>query len=105
MCQRYGVKPFPALPNMKLGISRTVLRGILPINGLRHPPEGSTTGWYIWAGTELSNDPNFFEPLHVSHLDEWCSEVIPYLALPPGWRFLIAADYEDVWDDPSLLIP
>jgi hypothetical protein len=27
----------------------------------------------------------------------------PYLALPPGWRFLIAPDYEDVWFDESLL--
>ena len=26
------------------------------------------------------------------------------LALPPGWRFLLAPDYEDVWYDPSLLL-
>lgn len=27
-----------------------------------------------------------------------------YLALPPGWRFVIGADgYEDVWYDASLL--
>jgi hypothetical protein len=29
--------------------------------------------------------------------------VFPYLALPPGWRFLLAPGYEDVWYDPTLL--
>jgi hypothetical protein len=26
-----------------------------------------------------------------------------FLGLPPGWRFLIAGEHEDVWEDPSLL--
>jgi hypothetical protein len=34
---------------------------------------------------------------------EWCPAVLPYLELPPGWRFLIALGHEDVWEDPSLL--
>ncbi len=45
----------------------------------------------------------FFVPLHVEHLGEWCPEAVPYLALPPGWRFLLAPDYEDVWFDATLL--
>ena len=51
----------------------------------------------------LSDDPGFFEPLHVAHLAVWCPDVFPYLALPPGWRFSIASDYEDGWEHPSLL--
>jgi len=51
----------------------------------------------------LSDDPDFFRPLHVEHVAEWCPEVQPYLALPPGWRFLIAPGHEDVWFDPALL--
>ena len=74
-----------------------------PINGLRHEPVGDTNGWYIWAGPELSQDPDFFTPLHVHHLGEWCPQVLPYLALPPGSRFLIAEGYEDVWHDEALL--
>jgi hypothetical protein len=88
---------------MKVGIAGNVRDGLLPINGLRHEPAGDTTGWYIWAGDRLSEDPDFFEPLHVEHLDTWCPEVLPYLALPPGWRFLIAPGHEDVWEDPSLM--
>jgi len=30
-------------------------------------------------------------------------QVLDYLALPPGWRFLIAPDYKDVWFDENLL--
>lgn len=92
-----------AASDLKVGISENVKdRTSLPINGLRHPPEVDTTGWYIWAGEALSDDPDFFNALHVTHLDAWCPEVIPYLALPPGWRFLIASGYEDVWYDETL---
>lgn len=103
VCSKYGVQHVPASADLKVGISRNVREGVLPINGLRHPPEGDTTGWYIWAGEDMSSDPDFFVPLHVEHLSEWCPQLIPYLGLPPGWRFLIAGDHEDVWEDPSLL--
>ena len=42
--------------------------------------------------------------MHLEHLFGRCQRVLPYLALPPGWRFLIADGYEDVWRDDSLLI-
>jgi hypothetical protein len=42
-------------------------------------------------------------PLHVTHLQEWCPDAVRYLGLPPGWRFLTAKGYEDVWFDPDLL--
>lgn len=103
VCEKYGVAHYPSLPNLKVGVALNVREGLTPINGLRHPPEGDTTGWYIWAGEELSLDPDFFKPLHVEHLSDWCPQVQKYLGLPPGWRFLIAGDFEDVWYDESLL--
>jgi len=102
-CKQYGVDFVAALPHLKVGIARNVRDGVLPINGLRHPPSGDTTGWYIWAGEELSQDPDFFVALHAKHLVEWCPDVLRFLGLPPGWRFLIAGEYRDVWEDPSLL--
>ena len=103
MCRRNGVQPLPAQRAETVGVALNVCEGALPINGLRHPPDGDTSGWYIWGGEEWSDDPEFFVPLHVEHLDEWCPLVIPYLALPPGWRFLVTPDHEDVWYDESLL--
>ena len=103
ICRKYGAVYTVARPDLKVGVARNVRTGLLPVNGLRLQPEDGTTGWFIWAGEELSQEPDFFVPLHVSHLAEWCPTALPYLALPPGWRFLTAGDYEDVWEDPSLL--
>lgn len=101
-CSRYGLAPVAWPPHLKVGIARNVRDGVLPINGLRHLPVGDTTGWYIWAGEEPSLDPEFFVPLHVAHLAEWCPAALRFLGLPPGWRFLVSGDHEDVWEDPAL---
>jgi hypothetical protein len=102
-CSTYGASYFPSPLHLKVGIARNVKDGLLPINGLRLRPEEGTTGWFIWAGSELSQDPDFFVPLHVSHLDEWSPRIMKFMGLPPGLRFLIADDYEDVWEDKTLL--
>lgn len=85
------------------GITPDFGSGLAPINGLRHRPEGSTTGWFLWAGEEFPLADDAFQPLHLAHLSTRCPEALPYLSLEPGWRFLIAPGYVDVWSDPSLL--
>ena len=103
ICKKFNVEWFESLPTLKVGISKNVREGVEPINGLRHSPEGDTTGWYIWAGQEMLDDPGFFVPVHVEHLGDWCPQALAYLGLPPGTRFLIAKTQEDVWEDKSLL--
>lgn len=103
ICHKYEAEYLPAPSSLKAGVSINVREGVLPINGLRHPPEADTTGWYIWAGEDIPDDPDFFKPLHVEHLDYICPQIKKYLGLAPGWRFLIAENYEDVWFDESLL--
>jgi hypothetical protein len=105
VCERFGVAPWPASKELKVEVARNVKPGSLPVNGRRRRPEGEMVGWYVWGGDQPPVDPDFFAPLHLEHLLEWCPKVWRYLALPPGWRFLIASDHEDVWRDPSLLQP
>jgi hypothetical protein len=100
VCERLGTSPIDAPEGLKVGIGGRGGEG--PVHGLRHPPEGDTTGWYIWRG-ELSDADDFFSPLHVSHLKTQLPEVVPYLALPPGWRFLLGPGHEDIWYDAALL--
>ena len=69
---------------------------------MRIRPYDSVNGWFIWAG-DLSDDPEFFLPSCVVHIPEVLPIVLPYLALPAGWRFLLAPGHEDVWFDPELL--
>jgi hypothetical protein len=103
ICQKYGAAFCESPGFLKVGISKNVKEGVRPINGLRHPLEGDTSGWYIWGGEEYSDDPDFFIPLHIEHLNEWCPMILKYLGLPPGWRFLVTENYEDAWEDHLLL--
>lgn len=103
LCEKYRARPCNAPLDSKAGVAANLRSELLPVNGLRHMPVGDTSGWYLWAGEETSSDPGFFQPLHIEHLTQTRPEVLKYLALPPGWRFLIANDYEDVWFDESLL--
>lgn len=103
ICNRHGVDPQPPDPSDRAGVATNVEGDLYPVNGLRHPPEHGTSGWYLWAGEQWSDDPDFFQPLHHQHIADVRAEVIPYLALPPGWRFLIAPGQVDVWYDADLL--
>lgn len=103
MCTKYNATFCEAPSHLKVGISLNVKEGIIPIHGLRIQPENSTTGWYIWAGEEMSQADDFFVPLHVAHVEEWVPGIEKYLGLSPGWRFIIADDYEDVWFDEAML--
>ncbi|WP_231251648.1 immunity protein Imm33 domain-containing protein [Nocardioides furvisabuli] len=73
-----------------------------PLHGLRHPPQGDTTGWHLWTG-QLQQDADFFQPWHVAHALERCPELDPLLKLPAGSRFVYAPGHTDVRQDDSLL--
>src|SRR5262245_41769111 len=103
ICKKWGASYIPALEEQIIGVSKNIRQNAGPINGLRHPLVGKTCGWYIWLGGEIPLDDDFFEPLHVKHVAECRPEVSRFLGLAPGWRFLLASDYEDVWFDKSLL--
>ncbi len=103
VCSRFGSTCLRTRPDDTLGVARNLSSGLLPLNGLRHPATGNTSGWYLWAGKTLSAEPDFFEPIHAQHLAFECAEVIPYLGLGPGWRFLLAGQHIDVWYDAKLL--
>ena len=90
---------------IKLGASADLIERTTwawPVHGLRHPPEGDTSGWYLWTG-ELRSEPDFFRPWHHDHAIDRCPGLAPLLEHPPGTRFIYAPDYLDVWQDDSLL--
>ena len=103
VCRAHGVTCVPTPAEAKLGVALATLDGRQPLHGLRHPPEGDTCGWYLWAGEALPRADDAFAPLHAEHLRQRAPEALPYLGLPPGWRFLLADNYIDVWYDAALL--
>lgn len=103
VCRRFGVQPMAPEPDELVGIARNIHSGLRPLQGMRYLPEEACCGWLLWAGDEPGEEEGFFQPMHVSHLAEWAPDLVPYLALLPGWRFLIAPGYVDVWFDDALL--
>ncbi|RKQ69008.1 hypothetical protein DES40_1785 [Litorimonas taeanensis] len=102
VCADYGAIYCPSPFENIIGISAQVKKGEEPIHGLRHPLSEGTNGWYVWAG-EYSEDPDFFKPIHTEHIMDLYPSILKFLGLPPGWRFLKAHGYEDVWYDGELL--
>jgi hypothetical protein len=102
VCLRIAVDPVPVPADAVVGLGRDLTA--VPIHGLRHRPAAGESGWYIWAGGEIDrNADGFFQPMHASHLADFLPQVMPYLALPQGWPFLLAPGHEDLWFDESLL--
>lgn len=71
-----------------------------PIVGIRKPAETpENISWYIYGG-ELPEGDAVFETISIKKLQDILPEVLPYLALDVGYRFMIDGDdYEDVWKE------
>jgi len=104
VCSRFDAEFIDSPTSSVVGISRNVGSDLMPVNGMRVPPSLNSNGWFVWQGETLSQADDFFQPVHTAHLHELCPSIIKYLGLPPGWRFLVAGDFEDVWFDPNLLV-
>lgn len=71
-----------------------------PLVGIRKKAETEENiSWYIYGG-ELEEGTDDFETMTVRQLQEIAPDVLPYLALETGYRFMIDGDdYEDVWKE------
>lgn len=102
LCTRYGAVFVRTLLDDIVGFATTTA-GLEPINGLRHPQTTGTSGWYIWCGESFSESADFFVPQHASHVYNALPDAVDLFGLPPGYRFLLAGAYLDVWYDEALL--
>lgn len=106
ICERYAAAYMEASFDKIIGVAIETFedKSRMPIHGLRRANEPAhTTGWYIWAG-DFSEADDFFKPVHVHHLLKLYPQVLDYLGLAQGWRFIIDdQQYEDVWYDEWLL--
>lgn len=100
ICLKYNSAWKPIDKKLIIGISDDVYKD--PVHALRHPPTKGVSGWYIWSG-EYSEDPGFFKPYCAEHLLNKRPEIIKYLGLDAGYRFLVdSKGHEDVWFDENI---
>ncbi|WOI47425.1 hypothetical protein [Acidovorax sp. BLS4] len=103
ICKKYNCTPLEFNPSINVGVNLASLSQ-QPIYGVRVRPTSDTSGWYFWGG-EYSDDDGFFQPVHGAHIIEKVPSLGKYLALPPGYKFIVDDEgYEDVWYDPSAFV-
>lgn len=98
ICQNHQSAFCLILPTDMIAIALETL-GKSPIYGSRVHKASATDNveWFFYCG-EYSASPDFYKPIHAKHLTEYLPMVERYLALAPGYRFIIDANgYEDVW--------
>ncbi|MGN6317354.1 immunity protein Imm33 domain-containing protein [Trinickia sp.] len=95
ICKKYGLPE--AEPEDMVGVAMATL-GRMPVYGSRIAlPAGGNVSWFFHCG-EYSDAPDFYQPVHVEHLNEILPSVIKYLRLPTGAKFIIDDQgFEDVW--------
>lgn len=102
ICEKFGSPVLFPGEESKLGIAIGTLKE-MPITASRLNPENGTNGWYIHGG-EFSDRDDFYQAVHLRHLPDILPQVLPYLALAPGFKFFIDDEgYEDVWYEPDSL--
>ena len=103
ICRRYGVEPMLPNPDQRVGIAMSTI-GVQPINGCRVRANSVLSGWFVFCGSEPSDEHDFYDSLCYEHIDRHLAAVVPYLCLPEGWNFQISENgYEDIWFEPRLL--
>jgi hypothetical protein len=111
IAEQHGVRPerpYPA-PMVRVLLGRTLAPGIRPIYGGRARPQADRgdAGWTIWAthpDMHEASSTDGFDIVPVTEVRDRCPEVWPFLALPPGWAFVLAPDGTiDVYEEPELL--
>lgn len=105
ICTRFGAAYYPCHPQARLGLASNITAATRNLNGVRIEPSGDACGWYLWAGDEWAEPPEFYIPLRAQSVATWVPQALAYLGLPPGWRFLLRDDRIDVWKDLTLLAP
>ena len=98
-----NVDPRRPHPDDMMGLALDTLR-MMPLNGIRHPTAEGASGWYVWGGENTSESADFYSPIQIRHLSDYLPKVVPFLDLPPGFRFLLdSSGKRKVWFDGSLL--
>lgn len=97
ICKNYGVSPLE--PEEKVAIALNALNDS-PIYGTRiELPENGDISWFFYCG-KYSKADDFYQVIHTKHLYDKLPEVVNYLYLPEGSKFIIDRNgYEDIWFD------
>lgn len=103
LCARHDTDVVPCEPGLRIGLASNINAATRVINGGRIDPVGDASGWYFWAGDAWNDDTDFYIPAPARQLDGVAPQLLPYLALPPGWRLRLRDGRVEAWQENGLL--
>ncbi len=102
VCRGAGVWPHPPWPSSRLLVATDLTVKRTPLHGgrLTPAPDRGDNGWVVFAGydsmDEVSAGPGF-EVVSVQDAAARRPDLLPYLALPPGWGFTTGPAGDEVY--------
>lgn len=100
-CRRASAPFAPPLPSQMVAVSEGVVEGDRPLAGVRYVAPGHMSGWYL-STDRYNGDIDTMRVEHLYHITAVRPEIARYIALPPGYRFILwpdAPDADDIWFD------
>lgn len=97
-CQHYEAEYCPVEAAQLVAISKGVLEGRRPVEGVRYPSPKHMSGWWLTTD-EYDGDIDSIVTVHFEHIIEARPDLAIYMALPHGYRFDLGGDPEHVWFD------
>lgn len=100
VCVRAGARFTPPRPDQLVVVSEGVFEGD-SVKAVRYPSPEHMSGW--WMVTDrYTGDVNSMRQEHMYHLTSRRPDLVPYVALPFGYRFDLT-HHEDIWLDKEAL--
>lgn len=98
LCQENKCQFMPPRPDRKVAISEGVYEG-LPVQGVRYPSPEHMSGWWLTTD-QYDGNVDSLQVVHMYHLTAKRPDLIPYIALPYGYRFDSSSGV--VWPDKNI---
>ena len=100
VCARTGARFTPPRPDQLVVVSEGVFEGD-SVKAVRYPSPEHMSGW--WMVTDrYTGEVNSMRQEHMYHLTYRRPDLVPYIALPFGYRFDLT-HHEDIWLDKEAL--
>jgi hypothetical protein len=96
-CEQHKVSPVPPYPDQMIVVSDGVLEGD-PVEGVRYPSPDHMSGWWLTT-SKYNGNSDSLKTEHAYHVYEKRPDLIKFLALPHGYRFMENKEKHDIWFD------
>lgn len=100
ICSKYSAPFSPPRPDRKIVISEGVYCGG-NVTGVRYPSPEHMSGWWL-TSDEYNGDTKTLKIVHLYHLTAHRPDIMPFIALPFGYRFFIQGAESSAWHDQKI---